>query len=71
LMIRLPRQQDVRLARGEYRWRGNLARSREGRGTERLLSTAASGSTSSWTRTRPMSDNCTICSAPQRSSSGT
>jgi len=34
LMIRLRRQQDVRLARGRYRWRGNLARSREGRGTE-------------------------------------
>ena len=34
LMIRLRRQQDVRLARGKYRWRGNLDRSREGRGTE-------------------------------------
>jgi Arc/MetJ family transcription regulator len=34
LMIRLRRQQDVRLARGKYRWRGNLARTREGRGTE-------------------------------------
>ena len=34
LMIRLRRQQDVRLARGKYRWRGNLDRSRKGRGTE-------------------------------------
>jgi Arc/MetJ family transcription regulator len=30
LMIRLRRQEEVRLARGKYRWRGNLARSREG-----------------------------------------
>ena len=34
LMIRLRRQQDVRLARGKYRWRGNLARSRQRRGTK-------------------------------------
>ena len=34
LMIRLRRQQEVRAAFGEYRWRGNLARSREGRGTQ-------------------------------------
>ena len=33
LMIRLRRQREVRAAFGEYRWRGNLARSREGRGT--------------------------------------
>ena len=32
LMIRLRRQQEVRLASGKYRWRGNVARSREGRG---------------------------------------
>jgi Arc/MetJ family transcription regulator len=34
LMIRLRRQREVRAAFGEYRWRGNLARSREGRGTQ-------------------------------------
>lgn len=34
LMVRLRRQQEVRGAFGKYRWRGNLARSREGRGTE-------------------------------------
>jgi Arc/MetJ family transcription regulator len=33
LMIRLRRQQEVDLAFGKYRWRGNLARSRKGRGT--------------------------------------
>ncbi len=33
LMIRLRRQQEVGVAFGEYRWRGNLARSRKGRGT--------------------------------------
>jgi Arc/MetJ family transcription regulator len=33
LMIRLRRQRDVDLAFGKYRWRGNLARSRKGRGT--------------------------------------
>jgi Arc/MetJ family transcription regulator len=33
LMIRLRGQQDVDLAFGKYRWRGNLARSRKGRGT--------------------------------------
>jgi Arc/MetJ family transcription regulator len=32
LMIRLRGQQDVDLAFGKYRWRGNLARSRKGRG---------------------------------------
>ncbi len=32
LMIRLRRQQEVDAAFGKYRWRGNLARSREGRG---------------------------------------
>jgi Arc/MetJ family transcription regulator len=31
LLIRLNRQQDVRLAFGKYRWRGNLARTRMGR----------------------------------------
>jgi len=34
LMIRLRRQQDVRSAFGKYRWRGNLARSRRGRGAD-------------------------------------
>jgi Arc/MetJ family transcription regulator len=34
LMVRLRRQQEVRSAFGKYRWRGNLARSREGRGIE-------------------------------------
>ena len=33
LMIRLRRQQEVDLAFGKYRWQGNLARSRKGRGT--------------------------------------
>ena len=33
LMIRLRQQQDVDLAFGKYRWRGNLSRSRKGRGT--------------------------------------
>jgi Arc/MetJ family transcription regulator len=33
LMIRLRRQQEVDGAFGKYRWRGNLARSRKGRGT--------------------------------------
>lgn len=33
LMIRLRRQQEVAGAFGKYRWRGNLARSRKGRGT--------------------------------------
>ena len=32
LMIRLRRQQDVRAAFGKFRWRGNLDRSRTGRG---------------------------------------
>ena len=32
LMIRLRRQKEVDAAFGKYRWRGNLARSREGRG---------------------------------------
>jgi Arc/MetJ family transcription regulator len=32
LMIRLRRQQEVGVAFGKYRWRGNLARSRKGRG---------------------------------------
>jgi Arc/MetJ family transcription regulator len=32
LMIRLRRQQEVDLAFGKYRWRGDLARSRKGRG---------------------------------------
>jgi len=31
LMIRLRQQQDVALAFGKYRWRGNLGRSRKGR----------------------------------------
>src|SRR5262249_34811713 len=33
LMIRLRRQHEVDAAFGRYRWRGNLARSRTGRGT--------------------------------------
>ncbi len=33
LLIRLRRQQEVDGAFGKYRWRGNLARSRQGRGT--------------------------------------
>jgi Arc/MetJ family transcription regulator len=32
LMIRLRGQQEVGSAFGKYRWRGNLARSRKGRG---------------------------------------
>jgi Arc/MetJ family transcription regulator len=31
LMVRLRRQKEVDTAFGKYRWRGNLARSREGR----------------------------------------
>jgi Arc/MetJ family transcription regulator len=33
LMIKLRRQHEADLALGKYRWRGNLARSRKGRGT--------------------------------------
>ncbi len=33
LMIRLRRQGEFRTAYGKYRWRGNLAESRKGRGT--------------------------------------
>jgi Arc/MetJ family transcription regulator len=33
LMIKLRRQQEVAGAFGKYRWRGNLGRSRKGRGT--------------------------------------
>ena len=33
LMVRLRGQQEVGEAFGKYRWRGNLARSRKGRGT--------------------------------------
>ena len=33
LMIRLRRQQEVGAAFGKYRWRGDLGRSRRGRGT--------------------------------------
>lgn len=33
LMIKLRRQREVSAASGKYRWRGNLARSRRGRGT--------------------------------------
>jgi Arc/MetJ family transcription regulator len=32
LVIRLKRQREVDAAFGKYRWRGNLARSRKGRG---------------------------------------
>jgi Arc/MetJ family transcription regulator len=34
LLVRLRRQQEVASAFGKYRWRGNLARSRQGRGIE-------------------------------------
>jgi Arc/MetJ family transcription regulator len=34
LMIRLRRQQEVDAAFGKHRWRGNLAQSRKGRGTD-------------------------------------
>lgn len=33
LMVKLRRQQEVGAAFGKYRWHGNLARSRKGRGT--------------------------------------
>jgi Arc/MetJ family transcription regulator len=33
LMVKLRRQHEVDAAFGKYRWRGNLARSRKGRGT--------------------------------------
>jgi hypothetical protein len=33
LLVRLRRQADVGAAFGKHRWRGNLARSRKGRGT--------------------------------------
>jgi len=33
LLIRLRQQQEADVAFGKYRWRGNLARSRKGRGT--------------------------------------
>jgi len=33
LMVRLRGQQEVGEAFGKYRWRGNLARNRKGRGT--------------------------------------
>jgi Arc/MetJ family transcription regulator len=33
LLVKLQRQREVNEAFGKYRWRGNLARSREGRGT--------------------------------------
>jgi Arc/MetJ family transcription regulator len=33
LLVRLRRQEDVGAAFGKYRWRGNLGRSRKGRGT--------------------------------------
>jgi Arc/MetJ family transcription regulator len=32
LLVRLRRQDDVAAAFGKYRWRGNLAQSRKGRG---------------------------------------
>jgi Arc/MetJ family transcription regulator len=34
LMIKLRRQQEIAAAFGKYRWRGNLARNRKGRGAE-------------------------------------
>lgn len=33
LLVRLQRQSEVSAAFGKYRWRGNLAQSRKGRGT--------------------------------------
>jgi Arc/MetJ family transcription regulator len=33
LMVKLRRQHEVGMAFGKFRWRGNLARSRKGRGT--------------------------------------
>jgi Arc/MetJ family transcription regulator len=33
LMVKLGRQREVDAAFGKYRWRGNLAQSRKGRGT--------------------------------------
>jgi Arc/MetJ family transcription regulator len=39
LMIRLRRQQEVGSAFGKYRWRGNLSRSRKGRGAVRSRNT--------------------------------
>ena len=33
LLVRLRRQDDIGAAFGKYRWRGNLAQSRKGRGT--------------------------------------
>ena len=33
LMVKLRRQREIASALGKYRWRGNLARSRQGRGT--------------------------------------
>jgi Arc/MetJ family transcription regulator len=33
LLVRLERQSEVTTAFGKYRWRGDLARSRRGRGT--------------------------------------
>lgn len=35
LLIRLRQQKEVGAAFGKYRWRGNLSRSRQGRGTPR------------------------------------
>lgn len=34
LMVRLRRQREVDAAFGRYRWKGNLARSRKGRGAK-------------------------------------
>jgi len=34
LLIRVRRQREVDAAFGKYRWRGNLARSRRGRGSD-------------------------------------
>jgi len=42
LMIKLRRQRQVRAAFGKYRWRGNLVRSREGRGTTHAGTAAGS-----------------------------
>ncbi len=33
LLVRLQHQREVSASFGKYRWRGNLARSRQGRGT--------------------------------------
>jgi hypothetical protein len=62
LMIRLRQQQEVDVAFGKYRWRGNLGRSRKGRGP------SSSGSTSSMAGMHAMFNYCAMPSGPRRSS---